>query len=106
MAADTLTEEKKSLSDEKARKKFDALCAELHDAGWDVIGVIRRKTPSGSEACTRALIVGADAERSFGFLSCLQHLLNPAVECGVQLHARKFTISDLAGPTIGQDGQE
>lgn len=55
------------MTEKQARNLFDRTVARLHEAGWDVLGIISRSTPGGTETSSRIFIHGSGLEREIQF---------------------------------------
>ncbi len=58
------------MSDEEARRKFDLLTQQLHDCGWDVMAVIVKSIPGGTDLVQRTLLSGDSQDRARAFFRC------------------------------------
>ncbi len=59
------------MTDEVARARFANVLADMHEAGWDVLAVISKKTFVGVESHQRVLLHGEnEAEKARAFFRC------------------------------------
>lgn len=59
------------MTEVQAKAKFDRLCNDLHESGYDVLAVISKRHEQGGESVHRSLLHGKDEhERAQAFFRC------------------------------------
>lgn len=75
------------MTDSQARAKFEKLCAELHEEGWDVLCAISKTIPGGTDTVQRTLIKGDGKERAQAFLTLNRTFRNELIRASEALFA-------------------